>query len=151
MILVDHASAVMDETEFDKLGEYSCSMPTGTTVGRRWKRGPAYNATANGGWLLGEWVRCGTGDNDTGFAEHCGSDKEHVHAKWRDILGVDFTPPAPPCIVKGCRRDGTRSFLNGRAFMCPPHDEEIRLEPDGWVAEERRGVLSRVYRAEEAA
>ncbi len=24
--------------EFDRLGEYSCSLPTGTTAGKRWKR-----------------------------------------------------------------------------------------------------------------
>jgi hypothetical protein len=29
---------VLTKREFDELGEYSCSLPTGTTVGRRWKR-----------------------------------------------------------------------------------------------------------------
>lgn len=24
--------------EFDALGEYSCSLPTGTTIGKRWKK-----------------------------------------------------------------------------------------------------------------
>jgi hypothetical protein len=28
----------LTRAEFEALGEYSCTLPTGTTIGRRWKR-----------------------------------------------------------------------------------------------------------------
>jgi len=31
-------AVVLTRREFEELGEYSCSLPTGTTVGKRWKR-----------------------------------------------------------------------------------------------------------------
>jgi hypothetical protein len=36
--IVDDETAVMDKEYFEALGEYSCSLPTGTYVGKRWKR-----------------------------------------------------------------------------------------------------------------
>lgn len=29
---------VLTKKEFDQLPEYSCSLPTGTTIGKKWKR-----------------------------------------------------------------------------------------------------------------
>lgn len=40
----------VSQAEFDSLLEYSCSLPTGKTIGKRWKR---QNAD---GWLMGEYV-----------------------------------------------------------------------------------------------
>lgn len=36
-ILIDDKYAVMDQKTFDELGEYSCSVPTGTYTGKMWK------------------------------------------------------------------------------------------------------------------
>lgn len=48
----------LTQEEFDKLREYSCSLPTGTTIGKRWKRNQ--NAFAPGDnepdWWMGEYV-----------------------------------------------------------------------------------------------
>ncbi len=45
--------------EFEALREYSCSLPTGTTIGKRWKRREPYNTTeVVKRWLMGEYVEC---------------------------------------------------------------------------------------------
>lgn len=36
--IVDENTAVMDKEYFEALGEYSASLPTGTYIGKRWKR-----------------------------------------------------------------------------------------------------------------
>lgn len=38
LCIVDEASALMDAVYFKALGEYSASLPTGTYIGKRWKR-----------------------------------------------------------------------------------------------------------------
>jgi hypothetical protein len=56
--------AVTDEVSltkeaFDALDEYSCSIPTGTTIGKRWKRGEPYHGPRST-WYLCEYVPCET-------------------------------------------------------------------------------------------
>lgn len=50
----------LTQVELDKLPEYSCSLPTGTTVGKRWKRDAnAYQGLSKGtlsAWWIGEYV-----------------------------------------------------------------------------------------------
>lgn len=51
----------LTKKQFDELGEYSCTIPTGVKSGKQWKR----NDYAHGGfpgyehpcWLLGEYVK----------------------------------------------------------------------------------------------
>lgn len=51
--------------EFDALPEYSCTVPTGTAIGKKWKRHTPYRRpdscirpTHNcGHWFMGEYVR----------------------------------------------------------------------------------------------
>ena len=45
-ILVDDTHAVMDSTAFEKLAEYSSSMPSGVYPGKMWK------ALHHGRWML---------------------------------------------------------------------------------------------------
>ncbi len=42
---------VLPLSEVNALPEYSCSLPTGTTIGKRWKC-----RTRQGTWVLGEYV-----------------------------------------------------------------------------------------------
>lgn len=49
MILVDDKTAVMEPRDFEDLFEYSTSIPTGTTIGKRWK------ARRIDGWVMGEY------------------------------------------------------------------------------------------------
>ena len=35
---VDDKTALMTRREFEDLPQYSCSLPTGQTIGKRWKR-----------------------------------------------------------------------------------------------------------------
>lgn len=42
---------VMSNEELMKLPEYSCSVPTGTTIGKRWRRW-----TIEGTWIVGEYA-----------------------------------------------------------------------------------------------
>lgn len=58
-------SLILTRAEFDALPEYSASLPTGTTVGKRWKRLNGvhdYEFMASGGepvWMIGEFVEIG--------------------------------------------------------------------------------------------
>lgn len=91
MIEVDDKTALMDRKAFDDLLDYSCSMPTGAFVGKRWKRGECACCTPfrkhNGQmavrrsygtceehnlWLMGEYIQ--------------DADPEYVCVKWREIL-----------------------------------------------------------------
>lgn len=70
------AGAEGDETitltqrEFDELLEYSASLPTGTTVGKRWKR-QVFSGPHAGDWRMGEYVE--------------DPDPDMVGVKWRTI------------------------------------------------------------------
>lgn len=45
--------------EFEALGEYSCSLPTGTTMGKKWKRCCPYGASnEKASWYMGQYVEC---------------------------------------------------------------------------------------------
>lgn len=60
--------------EFNALLDYSCSLPTGTTIGKTWKRRVDYHDPSQG-WLLGEYVE---------------SDKpDMVGIKWKRILVLE--------------------------------------------------------------
>ena len=68
----------LSDAELMNLLEYSTSLPTGTTVGKRWKR--AKNIRAPGeGWLIGEYTK---------------SDVEgQVGISWFDVvIGIQDTP-----------------------------------------------------------
>jgi len=54
MILVDEHTAVMGAEDFRSLLEYSCSLPTGTAIGKRWKRGQPYDKPTE--WFMGEYA-----------------------------------------------------------------------------------------------
>jgi hypothetical protein len=51
---------MLTRREFDALPDYSCSLPTGTTVGKRWKKSNVYfrgrDITAPLVWHMGEYV-----------------------------------------------------------------------------------------------
>jgi hypothetical protein len=70
-MLVDEAYALMTQKEFDELPEYSCSLPTATTVGKRWKHGSPYVGERTR-WTMGEYV------------EH--ADPTMVGILWREVL-----------------------------------------------------------------
>jgi len=67
----------MTQAEFDALSDYSASLPTGTTVGKRWKRRNVYQDESKG-WRLGEYV------------EH--DNPELVGIRWRNIQIVEAQP-----------------------------------------------------------
>ena len=46
----------LTQSDFDALNEYSCSLPTGTSIGTRWKCGRPYHGPT--AWYLGEYVPC---------------------------------------------------------------------------------------------
>lgn len=63
---------VITRQELAALGEYSCSIPTGVTIGKRWRRDMnAYREDRRGAqseWVIGEFVDIGS--------------KEEVGIKW---------------------------------------------------------------------
>ena len=46
---------VLTQAEFDALPDYSCSIPSGTTIGKQWKRRRNYHDESSG-WLRGEYA-----------------------------------------------------------------------------------------------
>jgi hypothetical protein len=54
VILTDEKTAVMEQADFDRLLDYSCSIPTGYIEGKRWKRRRVYTDPSFG-WLMGEY------------------------------------------------------------------------------------------------
>lgn len=71
-IVRDETHALMDKATFDRLDEYSSSMPTAPSVGRVWKRRvPWQTSRPLVCWQLGEVV-----DRDETF----------VYFAWRTIL-----------------------------------------------------------------
>ncbi len=78
---------VISRTDLFKLPEYSCSIPTGTTIGKRWRYNVhAYNTNSNGRvvpeeqheWMIGEYI------------EH--KDPDKVGIKWAWAVDKNHTP-----------------------------------------------------------
>lgn len=42
--------------QFEEMPEYSCSLPTGTTIGKRWKRNLNFGTREKAVWWMGEYV-----------------------------------------------------------------------------------------------
>lgn len=78
-MLLDAEDAVMTKADFEKLNEYSCSVPSGAPVGKIWKcRRPFRSKPGDASWWLGEYW-------DDGQIEATGS----VPIRWRRIHLVD--------------------------------------------------------------
>jgi hypothetical protein len=67
---------IMSRSEVDRLLEYSHSLPTGTIVGKQWKRRDGE------GWILGTYIEC--------------SDPKYLNIKWeRIVLSAPVTQNKP--------------------------------------------------------
>lgn len=71
-MLLDDTHAVVTRSELDSLMEYSRSIPSGTYVGKVWKRRQWLDRDA---WILGEYVDVGS--------------NAEIGIKWRSILVVE--------------------------------------------------------------
>jgi hypothetical protein len=73
-MLTDDTHVIMTASEFKGLLEYSCSLPTGVLIGKRWKRNlHAFCAPGTPPrWLMGEYEE----DDEPGY----------VRIRWREIL-----------------------------------------------------------------
>lgn len=51
---------VFTQDEFERLPDYSCSLPTGKTIGKQWRRRVPYNTGPGivNRWYLGEYAEC---------------------------------------------------------------------------------------------
>ncbi len=80
-----HPLVTMTPEELKKLPEYSCSLPTGTTIGKRWRRRiPYYTNQPLQCWLVAEYV------------PH--PDPDLTGIKWRQVVLVDrFGFPVSAC------------------------------------------------------
>lgn len=79
-----HPLVTMTPVELNALPEYSCSLPTGTTIGKRWrKRIPYYTNQPLQCWLVAEYV------------DH--PDPNLTGIKWRQVVLVNrFGFPVNP-------------------------------------------------------
>lgn len=106
--IVDEASAIMDAEYFKALGEYSTSLPTGTYIGKRWKKNNSvcpefecsnckkkFRGWASSGQPCPNAAQCEgtlsrlTQPDDWWMGEYfdIGSEKE-VGIRWRKILQI---------------------------------------------------------------
>jgi hypothetical protein len=75
----------LTQEEFDKMDEYSCSVPTGTTLGKRWKCKRDY-FDASKGWLMGEYTAIVPDSRGNRFSDR-------VLIQWSEIsIRVELTP-----------------------------------------------------------
>lgn len=74
-IVRDETHALMDKATFDRLNEYSSTLPTGPSVGRVWKRRVPWRTD----WPLICWQ----------LGEVVAKDEELTYFEWREILVVD--------------------------------------------------------------
>jgi hypothetical protein len=58
---LERPTVKMSVAEFDALLEYSTTLPTGTTIGKKWKR-HILSGLNRGEWWLGEYVPDPSGD-----------------------------------------------------------------------------------------
>lgn len=85
-MLLDDTHAVMTEQEFSDLLDYSCSLPTGQTIGKMWKRDDnAYRPP------LGQWPPYWWLGEYTGYSPDGGK----VLIKWREILVISKLDERP--------------------------------------------------------
>lgn len=70
-MLTDDKSVILTQKEFDDLPEYTISLPTGTFIGKQWKRDMEW---CKRGWVMGE------------YTNH--PDPNLVGIIWRDIFIV---------------------------------------------------------------
>lgn len=59
-------TVVMPRAEFAALLDYSCSLPTGVVIGKRWRRKKDYYDESKG-WLLGEYYALEGNDREVGI------------------------------------------------------------------------------------
>lgn len=101
MMFIDDTTAVMPQEVFERLAEYSCSLPTGTVIGKRWRSARtthvmpprAVEETSIGEplpgriWLMGEYYALSPDENPRG---------DLIGIRWRRIyqLEVDAAPQA---------------------------------------------------------
>ena len=96
--MITDRTVVLSATEFTDLREYSCSFPTGTTIGKRWKCDDSkYKRPApKPNWWMAEYV------------EH--EDPELVGIKWSRIIHK--------CRAEGCDLPTWSERPGGH---CSPH------------------------------
>lgn len=74
---------VLTKSDFDELPEYSCSIPTGTTIGKRWKRNIyAFDPSAHDprtGNSIDDWYLCE-------YVQH--TDPKLVGIIYKHIVGI---------------------------------------------------------------
>jgi hypothetical protein len=90
----------LTKTEFDELLDYSCSNPTGTTIGKRWKRRRDYHDETKG-WDMGEYI------------EH--PNPSLIGIKWREII-VELTEQEEQQMLLAELRD----YLKERGIVAAP-------------------------------
>lgn len=69
---VEKDGAYMSTAEFERLPEYSCTIPTGVTIGKRWRRREPYMLDAP---VIGRWYLC-----------------EYVETKDKNLAGIVKVP-----------------------------------------------------------
>jgi len=81
-MVVTPKGIMLTRREFESLPEYSCSLPTGTTEGKRWKRSDVYRAERGHRrldvWELNWWMG------------------EYVPSKEPGMIGIEWTPMLLP-------------------------------------------------------
>lgn len=76
---VDASHVLLTRAELESLPEYSCSLPTGKRIGKRWRRCQPYGAdrSRDDVWWMGEYAELDPPEPDT------------IAILWREVLVVE--------------------------------------------------------------
>lgn len=98
-------TVTLTQVQFDELGEYSCSIPTGTTIGKRWKCDVHAHPAHKGKpplWHLGEYYDLGPPDNE-----------KNVGIRWSKIVVLPMCKRHPEAKAR------TGSWAGVEKWYCP--------------------------------
>lgn len=80
-------AVLLSREEFDGLANYSCSVPTGTTPGKRWRRAAFYAHQE----ISDRWLLCEYGQPYPEGHEYHG--QIPIHSRWIVVAGVSARWP----------------------------------------------------------
>jgi hypothetical protein len=107
---LDEKTATIPLEHLEDLDDYSCTVPSGTVIGKVWRRHEPYSrSTGNGAWWLGEYAKC--------------ADPEMVTIIWRELFIVVRRPGVADEVIraKDDLIEETSLALKGeQALLAPP-------------------------------
>lgn len=106
---------VLTKQEFDSLPEYSCSIPTGTTIGKKWKMNRFAFVKFEDGIKREEWHLCE-------YVEH--ADPKLVGISYKSIVAILKLKDLGKCLE--CKSRPATTDYNGKGhYVCKTCNQKM--------------------------